>query len=211
MIQDCQKQYLPNFKRSCCLKHLIILNSISEINLLEHKYGKFLLKTLNNLYKEKSEKLFIEINLENSVKFLNIITKYISHYYFLEKLAFSKFLCKFGIKFTDSSLYREHPDMILRLYAIRNNLASIHEKEKKYEKSLNELDLCKKYLNSNYDKIIFYNNYIRVYNQIKNKNISQIKSYLNLWKECIIEEINNMKNKNLFYSDNNKFNFIYIL
>ena len=203
MIQDCQKQYLPNFKRSCCLKHLIILNSVSEINLLEHNYGKFLLKTLNNLYKEKSEKLFIEINLENSVKFLNIITKYISHYYFLEKLAFSKFLCKFGIKFTDSSLYREHPDMILRLYAIRNNLASIHEKEKKYEKSLNELDLCKKYLNSNYDKIIFYNNYIRVYNQIKNKNVSQIKSYLNLWKECIIEEINNMKNKNLFYSDKN--------
>ncbi len=37
------------------------------------------------------------------------------------------------------------------------------------------------------------------------------KSYLNLWKEYIIEEINNMKNKNLFYSDNNKFNFIYIL
>ena len=48
-----------------------------------------------------------------------------------------------------------------------------------------------------------------MYNQIKNKN--KHKSYLNLWKEYIIEEINNMKNTNLFYSDNNKFNFIYIL
>ena len=54
-----------------------------------------------------------------------------------------------------------------------------------------------------------YFNYIRIYNQIKNKN--KHKSYLNLWKEYIIEEINNMKNTNLFYSDNNKFNFIYIL
>ena len=54
-----------------------------------------------------------------------------------------------------------------------------------------------------------YFNYIRMYNQIKNKN--KHKSYLNLWKEYIIEEINNMKNTNLFYSDNNKFNFIYIL
>ena len=153
--------------------------------------------------------MFIEINLENSVKFLNTITKYISHYYFIEKLAFSKFICECGIKFTDSNLYKEHPYMTLRLFAIRNNLASIHEKEKKYEKSLNQLDLCKKSLNSNYDKIIFYNNYIRIYNQIKNKNGH--KSYLNLWKEYIIEEINNMKNTNLFYSDNNKFNFIYIL
>ena len=117
--------------------------------------GKFLLKTLNNLQKEKSEKLFIEINLENSVKFLKTITKYISHYYFIEKLAFSKFICECGIKFTDSNLYKEHPYMTLRLFAIRNNLASIHEKEKKYEKSLNQLDLCKKSLNSNYDKIIF--------------------------------------------------------
>ena len=99
--------------------------------------------------------MFIEINLENSVKFLNTITKYISHYYFIEKLAFSKFIYECGIKFTDSNLYKEHPYMTLRLFAIRNNLASIHEKEKKYEKSLNQLDLCKKSLNSNYDKIIF--------------------------------------------------------
>ena len=167
MIQDCQNKFIPNYKKTCCLKHLIILNNISEINLLDHKYGKFLLKTLNHYYKEKSENLSNEINLDNSLKFLNIITKYISHYYFLDKIAFAKFLCKFGIKFTDSSLFREHPDMIIRLYAIRNNLASIHEKEKKYEKSLNELDLCKKYLNSNYDKIVFYNNYIRIYIKLK--------------------------------------------
>ena len=112
MNQDCQNKYIPNYKKACCLKHLIILNNISEINLLDHKYGKFLLKTLNYYYKEKSEKLSNEINLDNCLKFLNIITKYISHYYFLEKLAFAKFLCKFGIKFTDSSLFREHPDIL---------------------------------------------------------------------------------------------------
>ena len=203
MNQDCQNKYIPNYKKACCLKHLIILNNISEINLLDHKYGKFLLKTLNHYYKEKSENLSNEINLDNSLKFLNIITKYISHYYFLDKIAFAKFLCKFGIKFTDSSLFREHPDMIIRLYAIRNNLASIHEKEKKYEKSLNELDLCKKYLNSNYDKIVFYNNYIRIFIKLKKKDNSQINSYFNSWKECLIEEMNNIKNKNLFSKEKN--------
>ena len=203
MIQDCQNKYIPNYKKACCLKHLIILNNISEINLLDHKFGKFLLKTLNYYYKEKSDKLSNEINLDNSLKFLNIITKYISHYYFLEKLAFSKFLCKFGIKFTDTSLFREHPDIIIRLYAIRNNLASIHEKEKKYEKSLNELDLCKKYLNSNYDKIVFYNNYIRIFIKLKKKDNSQINSYLNSWKECLIEEMNNIKSQNLFSKEKN--------
>ena len=113
MIQDCQNKYIPNYKKACCLKHLIILNNISEINLLDHKFGKFLLKTLNYYYKEKSDKLSNEINLDNSLKFLNIITKYISHYYFLDKIAFAKFLCKFGIKFTDSNLYKEHPYMTL--------------------------------------------------------------------------------------------------
>ena len=78
MQQDCQKDYKPNFINLCCLKHLIILNSLSEMRLLDSTFGKFLIKNLNNLDKNNKLTLTKEINLEN----FNTIFEYFIEIYF---------------------------------------------------------------------------------------------------------------------------------
>ena len=221
MQQDCQKDYKPNFINLCCLKHLIILNSLSEMRLLDSTFGKFLIKNLNNLDKNNKLTLTKEINLENSIQFLNILSKYISHYYFLGKSTFSKFLCKVAFKFAENLIFREHPDIIIRISSIKNNIACIYENEKKYDKCINNLSYCEKYLTNNLEKLIYYNNLIKIISKkhgndqnyfieiIYNKNSNnfnnennennKIIEYIEKWKKYINEELdkfNNIKNLN---------------
>ncbi len=221
MQQDCQKEYIPNYNNLCCLKHLIILNNLSEMRLLDSTFGKFLIKNLNNFDKNNKLILSKEINLENSINFLNILSKYISHYYFLGKNTFSKFLCKIAFKFSENLIFREHPDIIIRISSIKNNIACIYEYEKKYEKSITNLSYCEKYLTNNLEKLIYYSNLIRIISKkhannqnyfieiIYNKNSNnfnnennennKIIEYIENWKKYINEELdkfNNVKNLN---------------
>ena len=221
MQQDCQKEYIPNYNNLCCLKHLIILNNLSEMRLLDSTFGKFLIKNLNNIDKNNKLILSKEINLENSINFLNILSKYISHYYFLGKNTFSKFLCKIAFKFSENLIFREHPDIIIRISSIKNNIACIYEYEKKYDKSITNLSYCEKYLTNNLEKLIYYSNLIRIISKkhannqnyfieiIYNKNSNnfnnennennKIIEYIENWKKYINEELdkfNNVKNLN---------------
>jgi hypothetical protein len=82
MINDCDKTpSLPSYTKSCCMKHLLMLNEHAESQLLLQKYSTFLLKTLNHYYK-LNQIYFDGFKLDVMKMFLEIISKYSAKYYF---------------------------------------------------------------------------------------------------------------------------------
>lgn len=72
MIENChhEKDIELNFKNvPCCLKHLLIMNKISEEYLLSDKFGKFILRTFKNIFEK--EKIFIKCNSKINNNFLS--------------------------------------------------------------------------------------------------------------------------------------------
>ena len=86
MIENChhEKNIELNFKNEpCCLKHLLIMNNISEECLLSDKFGKYILRTFKNIFEK--EKTFIrcnnnKINIDILSDFSLMISKHMSHY-----------------------------------------------------------------------------------------------------------------------------------
>ena len=91
MIENChhEKNIELNFKNEpCCLKHLLIMNNISEDCLLSDKFGKYILRTFKCIFEK--EKTFIKcnnnkINIDILSDFSLMISKHMSHYYFINK------------------------------------------------------------------------------------------------------------------------------
>ena len=205
MIQDCKAILIPNLKVSCCLKHIVEMNEICERRMISHKYYKFLVKSLHK-FNQTNTFFTTDINLPTSISFMSILSKAMCHFFSLGKFSFSKFLAKIAIKFSEVSLYREHPEIMIRTCAIKNNLSCLYEKEKKYQKSVDTLNQVKKYLISNIDKIIFFNNYIKIYSNLltddesaitstttTNLNNNLLSENYSEFRNCLIEEMENIK------------------
>lgn len=85
MKTDCGNIHKPDYSKACCIKFLIEMNELSQNCTLYHKFAKLFLRTLNHSNKNNS------LNFENFKfdilsSFLDILTKNISHYYFLSNL-----------------------------------------------------------------------------------------------------------------------------
>ena len=88
MIENChhEKNIELNFQTiPCCLKHLLIMNHISEEYLITEKFGKYILRIFKNIFDK--EKIFIKFNTKANNNFINeffsMITKYMCYFYFI--------------------------------------------------------------------------------------------------------------------------------
>lgn len=82
MKNDCGKMHKPDYNSACCFKFLIEMHDHAESQTLIHKYAKLFLTTINHYY--KTNKLSFEyIKLDMMKLLLEILTKVISHFFFL--------------------------------------------------------------------------------------------------------------------------------
>ena len=202
MIENClhNNNIEINFNKTpCCLKHLLIMDKISEEYLLSYEFGKFLLKTFRNIFEK--EKNIIKNNSkisDNTAKDLMLmISKYMSKYYFSNKINFSKYLCKIVFNLYNTQEYSKNKMKIKDINFIKNNLCCIYDKEKKYDKAIiiiKELyetnNSIKNKNENNNDYLIYLNNYINIYIKSNNKINKAIISKIELLKSIIIQKIN---------------------
>lgn len=186
MLQHCNRIHTENYNESCCLQHLIEMNEYAELKTLHDRYARLLMKTLNHSYK-LNEISFRQLNLTYVRSFLDIMTKYIAHFYFLNKFDYSKLLVKIALKATDDTPYKDHPEIIMRTSAVFNNIACIYESIKSYEKALRYLNYNKKISMPTHDKLIFLNNLIRINLKLNRKNEAEeiLKNFAFIFKDVI--------------------------
>ena len=141
MIDNChhEKNIELNFQEQpCCLKHLLIMNHISEEYLLSEKFGKFILRTFKNIFEK--EKTFFKNNTKTNNEILSefflMISKHMSHFYFINKTNLAKYLCKIAFNYYNQEI-NNIKTKLKEISAIKNNLCCIYSKEKKYDKALN--------------------------------------------------------------------------
>jgi hypothetical protein len=166
---ECGKKHLINYKESCCVKHLIEMNFHAEAQTLTHKYSKLLFLTLNHFYK-LSQLNFENMKLDTARIFLEIMSKHISHFYFLNKFEYSKILIKIALKASEETLFREHPDIIIRKSAIYNNLSCVYERTGSLSKANRYIKIFLKYAQGNLDKAIVLNNIARINMKLRDRS-----------------------------------------
>ena len=179
MIENChhEKSIELNFKiEPCCLKHLLIMNQISEEYLLSDKFGKYILRTFKNIFDK--ENTFIKCNSKtNNIllsEFFSMISKHMSRFYFIEKTNLAKYSKDINI--------------------LKNNLCCIYSKEKRYYKAF---DIIKEISNTNNnainnDSLIYLNNCIYLYIKSIQKLDKEIINKINLFRTIINQKLNQL-------------------
>ena len=196
MIENChhEKNIEFNFKNEpCCLKHLLIMNNISEEYLLSDKFGKYILRTFKNIFEK--EKTFIKCNnkINNDIlsDFSLMISKHMSRFYFINKTNLAKYLCKILFNYYNQEL-NNIKAKLKEINIIKSNLSCIYAKEKRYEKAFNIIQEISNNANNtiNNDSLIFLNNFIFLYIKSKQKIDKEIISKINILKTAINQKIN---------------------
>ena len=198
MIENChhEKSIELNFKiEPCCLKHLLIMNQISEEYLLSDKFGKYILRTFKNIFDK--ENTFIKCNSKtNNIllsEFFSVISKHMSRFYFIEKTNLAKYLCKIAFNYYSQDL-NNIKTKSKDINILKNNLCCIYSKEKRYYKAF---DIIKEISNSNNntinnDSLIYLNNCIYLYIKSIQKLDKEIINKINLFRTIINQKLNQL-------------------
>ena len=207
MKNECGKIHFPSFSKTCCLRHLLEMSNFSQKQTLTKKYTKLLLLTLNHSHKENLFN-FSEIKLDLLIFFLDVICKYMGHFYMVQKYEYTKLLGIIATKALKETDYKQHPEIILRECAINNNIACLYEAKKKYNQAYKYLSNNKKYIeiNNDFDNAVLYNNLIRLC--FKSKKLNEVTSYIVNLRVCLQNAIIKMKNIQIYKAFENG-NFIY--
>lgn len=88
MKTDCGAIHKPNYSIACCIKFLIEMNEASQNSTLYHKFANLFLMTIN--HSNKNNTLNFDVyKLDFLNCFLEVLTRNISHYYFLSNYTIS--------------------------------------------------------------------------------------------------------------------------
>ena len=199
MIENChhEKNIELNFNNEpCCIKHLLIMNNISQEYLVSDKFGKYILRIFRNIFEK--EKTFIKcnnkVNNDILIEFFSMISKYMSRFYFINKTNLAKYLCKIAFNYYSQEM-NYIKSKIKDINIIRNNLSCIYSKEKRYNKSF---DIIQEVSNSNNnninndDSLIYLNNYIYLYIKSKQKIDKEIINKIEILKTAINQKLNQL-------------------
>ena len=220
MIENCHQDNIieMNFNKApCCLKHLLIKNRMSEEYLLTYEFGKYLLKSLKNIFEKEKTIIKNNSNINDNIskEFFCMTSKYISQYYITNNIKYAKYLCKIVFNFFNRLEFNNNK--IKEINSIKNNLCCIYHKEKKYEKALSiimEFYNSNNIINSN-DNLIYLNNCINLCIKSKNRITKDILKKINLLKTMIIQRINQISQLPKLYDssiiNNNKEKNVYNL
>lgn len=127
MQNDCINLHVPNYTKTCCIKHLVLMNEYSENQLMLHRYAVLVFKTLNHFYK-KNGIAFESIEHDLLKPFLEMLNKFISKFYFLGKTEYAKILSKIALHAVSKSSFRDDIEIKTLEVAVLNNLACIYDK-----------------------------------------------------------------------------------
>ena len=83
MKNECNKLHEPNYTQTCCLRHLLEMAKYAEMQTKIKKYSKLLLITLNHAYRDNAFN-FKQLKLDLLLNLLEVISKYISHFYMIK-------------------------------------------------------------------------------------------------------------------------------
>ena len=196
MKNECGQIHSPNYLTTCCIRHLLEMSKYAEMQTQTKKYSKLLLTTLNHAYKENTI-AFKSMKLDLIKLLLEVLSKYISHFFINKRYDYSKLLALIATKAIKETAFKDNPEIIIRECAINNNISCIYESKEKYNKAYKYISINKKYIDStsNLDKIILYNNIIRI--AFKGNKINEIKGYINNLKWCLLNEIKKTKENNM--------------
>ena len=222
MIENChhEKDIELNFKNEpCCLKHLLIINNISEEYLLTDKFGKYILRTFKSIYEK--ENIIIKCNKKTNnnllSEFLSMISKHMSRFYFINKTNLAKYLCKIAFNYYSQDL-NNFKTKAKEINILKNNLCCIYSKEKKYSKAFGIIKEISNTNNNsiNNDSLIYLNNYIYLYIKSSKKIDKEIVNKINLLKAALNHKLNQIlqiskqiKNKKDINKEINLYLFIY--
>ena len=197
MIENCHQDNMTelNFNNlPCCIKHLLIMNKMSEEYLLSYEFGKYLLKILKNIF-EKNKRIIksnTKINDNIFKDFCLMISKNMSHLYFINKTKVAKYLCKSVFNIYNTQEFNNYKFRINEINSIKNNLCCIYNKEKKFDKAFKIIIglYDANNTNNNNDNLIYLNNYIILY--LKSKTIinKDVYNKINTMKLIINQRIN---------------------
>ena len=176
MIENCHQDNLTelNFNNiPCCIKHLLIMNKISEEYLLSYEFGKYLLKLFKNIFAKNKRIIKSNTRINDNIfkDFCLMISKNMAHLYFINKTNLAKYLCKSVFNVYNTQEFNNYKFRINEINSIKNNLCCIYNKENKFNKAfkiIKDLYDTNNTINNN-DNLIYLNNYIILY--LKSKTI----------------------------------------
>ena len=206
MIDDCQKFLEPNFDGLCCLRHLIEMSRLSEARMIPHRYFDFLLHSFHKQFQKSLStrtNMFIANNsLDLTLSLMSIMSKCVAFFFSSYKFKYAKFISKVSLRLIKTSLYKAHPQVLLSASAIHMNLAAVYIKQNKWDKALSEMNSIKPLMITDMDKLIFYNNYVKIYSTAhkdSNDLVAQgvLSSIYLEMKKLILDLIYNIKNEYL--------------
>ena len=194
MLQDCNKVHIPSFNETCCLTHLIEMNDFSNDHFLSSKYTKFFFKEILSLY--KSNKLdYPSYNKDITNKLIKILIHQLCHFFSLTKFRFAKLMVNIALDIHNRSIFKSNPDIVAGTAAVYNNVACIYERTGQSEKALKYFNHYSKYITNPIDKLIYYNNSLKV--MIKIKRVNEIDDMIDKFKSTLYQEIDKAKNEKL--------------
>lgn len=133
--ETCKKskiEHLRDFditnKFPCCLEKLIFLEKFFESKNLTKYFSDYFFKFIKKYYKEKLLSLW-NLNENSELIFLNLITKYSSLFYFVDKISDSKLLTNVAFKFHKFSMdIPQKENFKHKFFPIINNLACYYHR-----------------------------------------------------------------------------------
>ena len=218
MIENCHHEINVelNFNITpCCLKHLLIMNHISEEYLLSDKFSKYILRSFKNIFEK--DKTFIKSNNKpnNNIfnDFFSMVSKHMSHFYFINKTNLAKYLCKIAFNYFTQELSNNKLKS-KDINIIKSNLCCIYSREQRYDKAFNIIKDISNFNTNTFtnDNLICLNNYIYLYIKFKKKIDKEIISKINILKTNINHKLNQIiqiskiseSNKSLLINKNKK-------
>lgn len=194
MLQDCNKVHIPSFNETCCLTHLIEMNDYANDHFLSSKYTKFFFKEILSIY--KSNKLdYPSYNKEITNKLMKILINQLCHFFSLTKFRFAKLMVNIALDIHNRSIFKSNPDIVANTAAVFNNVACIYERTGQNEKALKYFNHYSKYITNPIDKLIYYNNTLKVL--IKIKRVNEIDDMIDNFRSILYQEIDRAKNEKL--------------
>jgi len=112
----------------CCLEKLIFLEKFFDSKNLTKYFSDYFFKFIKKCYKCNLLSL-PNINEKSELIFLNMLIKYSTVYYFIDKIKSSKFLTKIAFKFHNFSLEAPQTENFKhKFFPIINNLACFYQR-----------------------------------------------------------------------------------
>ena len=142
-----------------------------------------------------------------------MISKHMSHFYFINKTNLAKYLCKIAFNYFAQEL-NNNKIRSKDINMIKNNLCCIYSKEKRYDKAFNIIKEISNFNNNTItnDNLICLNNYIYLYIKFKKKIDKEIIAKINILKTIMNQKLNQIiqiskiseSNKSLLNNKNKK-------